>query len=66
MTGDDDAKIRKHVIENFIKRNRTRMRAKQRNRKLPKEECRQKMADWHLNTRERLVHTGKAQSYDTK
>ena len=46
-SGDEDAQIRKPVIVNFIKRNRIRMREKQRNRKLPKEEYRQREAGPH-------------------
>ena len=57
MTNDSDAIIRKHVIVNFINQHNIRMRVKQRNRKLGKEDFRQKLVEWHLTTRERLVRT---------
>ena len=57
MTNDPDATIRKHVIVNSKIRHNIRMKAKQRNRKLAKEDFRQKLVEWHLTTRERLVRT---------
>ena len=42
------------------------MRAKQRNRKLAKEDFRQKLVEWHLTTRERLVRTNIGERYDQK
>ena len=55
MTNDPDAIIRKHVIVNFINPQNIRMRAKQQNRKLAKEDFRKKLLEWHLTARERLV-----------
>ena len=55
MTNDLDVTIKKHVMVNFTKRHNIRMRAKQRNRKLTKEDFRQKLVEWNLTTRERLV-----------
>ncbi len=42
------------------------MRSRQRNKNLPKESFRDKLTQWHVTTRERLVRTGKDDSYDTK
>ena len=66
MTNDPDAIIRKHVIVNFIKRHNIRMRARQRNRKLAKEDFRQKIEEWHLTIRERLIPTNRGETYDQK
>ena len=55
MTNNPDAIIRKHVKVNVIKRYNIYMRAKQQNHKLAKEDFRQKLVEWHLTTRERLV-----------
>lgn len=64
LTGNEEVLIRQHVIVNFIRRNSIRMRARQRNRKLSKEEFRNKLMDWHLTTRE-TYETGEDQ-YKTK
>ena len=64
MTNDPDAIIRKHVIVDFVKRYNIRMRAKQRNRKLAKEDFRQKLVEWHLIARERLVWTNIGETDD--
>ena len=66
MTNDPDAIIRKHVIVNFIKRHNIRMRAKQRNRKLAKEDFRQKLEEWHLTTRARLIRPNRGETYNQK
>lgn len=66
LTGNEEVLIRKHVIVNFIRRNSIRMGARQRNRKLSKEEFRNKLMDWHLTTRERLLRTGSGHDYDPK
>ncbi len=66
MTGDENVVLRKHVIVNFIKRHNICMRSRQRNKNLPKESFRDKLTQWHVTTRERLVRTGKDDSYDTK
>ena len=66
MTNDPDATIRKHVIVNSKIRHNIRMKAKQRNRKLAKEDFRQKLVEWHLTTRERLVRTNIGKTYDQK
>ena len=42
------------------------MRAKQQNHKLAKEDFRQKLVEWHLTTREKLVWTNIGQTYDQK
>ena len=42
------------------------MRAKQRDRKLAKEDFRQKLVERHLTTRERLVRTNIGETYDQK
>ena len=42
------------------------MRAKQRNCKLAKEDFRQKLVEWDLTTRERLVRTNIGETYDQK
>ena len=43
------------------------MRARQRNRKLPKESYRKDLLKWHATTREKLVSSGTSQqSYDSK
>ena len=42
------------------------MRARQRNRKTSKEGPRNKLMDWHMNTRERLVKSGNDITYDAK
>lgn len=62
----EDAIVRKHVITTFIKRYNLRMRAKQRNRKQPKESFREGLSKWHGTTRERLVRSGKDDTYDQK
>eukprot|EP00795_Rhopilema_esculentum_P008179 gene8179-14110_t len=64
MTGNTDAVIRKHVIENFIKRHNIRMRFQQRNKNLTKESFRDSLIQRHVTTRERLVRTGGNDSYD--
>ena len=66
MTNNPDVIVRKHVIVNFIKRNRIRMSARQRNRTSSKEGLRDKLMGWHLNARERLVKTGNNSTYDAK
>ena len=66
MTIDSDAIIRKHVVVNFIERQNIRMRAKQRNRKLAKEDFRQTLEEWHITTRERLFRTNRGETYDQK
>ena len=65
-TNDPNAIVRKHVIVNFIKRNDLRLRSRQRNRKLSKENFRLPMQQWHATTRERLIRTGCADSYNSK
>ena len=40
--------------------------SKQRNRKLAKEDFRQKLVDWHLTKRERLFRTNIGETYDQK
>ena len=42
------------------------MRAKQRNRKLAKEDFRQKLEEWHLTARERLIRLNRGETYDQK
>ena len=66
MTNDPDAIIRKHVMATFIKRHNIRMGAKERNRKLAKEDFRQKLVEWNLTARERLVRTNIGETYDQK
>ena len=66
ITNDPDSIIRKLVIVSFIKRHNIRMRAKQRNCKLAKENFRQKLEEWHLTTRERLFRTNRGETYDQK
>ena len=66
LTGDPNAIVRKHVITTFIKKFKIRMRARQRNRKLSKEEFRKDLEKWHGTTRERLIRSGKRIHYDTK
>ena len=66
MTNDPDAIIRKHVMATFIKRHNIRMGAKERNCKLAKEDFRQKLVEWNLTARERLVRTNIGETYDQK
>ena len=68
MTNHPDAIIRKHVIGlvNFINWHNIWMRAKHRNRKLAKEDFRQKLEEWHLTAREKLVWTNTGERYDQK
>ena len=66
LENDPNATVRKHVITAFIKRNRIRMRARQRNRRQPKEAFRHDLMKWHGTTRERLIRTGKDDNYDPK
>ena len=57
----------KHVVEAFLRRFDVRMRARQRNTKLPKESYRKDLLKWHATTREKLVRSGTSQqSYDSK
>ncbi|MEO0683927.1 MAG: hypothetical protein AAFY76_02490 [Cyanobacteria bacterium J06649_11] len=63
---DPNVTVRKHVITAFIKRNRVRMRTRQRNRRESKEAYRNDLMKWHGTTRERLVKTGKDDQYDPK
>ena len=65
-TNDPNAIVRKYVIVNLIKRNDLRLRSRQRNRKLSKENFRLPMQQWHATTRERLIRTGCADSYNSK
>ena len=53
-----DANVRKHVITTFLRQFNVRMRARQRNRKYPKEHYRKDLMNWHGLTRERLIRTG--------
>ena len=66
QTDDPDAIIRQHVVVNFIKRNNIKMRARQRNKPMPKAELEQKLKEWHATTRERLIRTGFNDNYDDK
>ena len=67
QTGDDAAVVRKHVVTTFLRRYNIRMRARQRNRRLPKEAYREGLMKWHSVTRERLVRTGAGDdSFDNK
>lgn len=61
---DADATVKKHVIANFIKRNDLKLRRTQRNKKLEKEFYRDSIMKWHSTLRERLVKSGKKDSYD--
>ena len=42
-----DANVRKHVITTFLRQFNVRMRARQRNRKYPKEHYRKDLMNWH-------------------
>ena len=66
MTGDPNAIIRKYVIVNFIKRNNIRMCSRQRNRNISKDSFREKLQQWHVTYRERLVRTGYDESFNVK
>ena len=66
QTDNPDATIRRHVIQNVIKRNNIKMRVRQRNKALPKAEFTQKLKEWHATTRERLIRTGFNDNYDDK
>ena len=57
QTDNPDATIGRHVIQNVIKRNNIKMRARQRNKVLPKAEFTQKLKEWHATTREQVLMT---------
>ena len=59
-----DAVVKKHVIDNFIKRNHLKLRRVQRRKKKPKDAFRESLMKWHSTLRERLVKTGKGENYD--
>ena len=63
---DPNAIVRKHVITTFLRQFNVRMRARQRNRKYPKEHYRNDLMKWHGVTRERLVRSGLNDDYDSK
>ena len=58
--------VKKHVIVNFIKKNKIKMRRVERNKKMPKEAYRVPMQLWHLELRQRLIRTGEDSFYDPK
>ena len=64
--GDEGARVRKHVVVNFIKRYKIRMRVRQRSKTVCKENFREDLRKWHATFRERLIRTGKDDSYDRK
>ena len=65
--GDSTVILGRHVIVNFLKKHNIKMRARQRNRKLPKESFRMDLQKWHVTTRERLVRMGGEEAdYDSK
>ena len=66
QTANPDTTIRRHVIQNVIKRNNIKMHARQQNKALPKAEFMQKLKEWHATTRERLIQTGFNDNYDDK
>lgn len=61
-----NAIVKKHVIESFLRRFNIRMRCRQRNRKQSKESFREDLRKWHGLTRERLIRTGSKDDYDKK
>ena len=66
LTGNPNATVRSHVVVQFIKKYRIRMRAKQRSKKVAKAEMVPLMKKWHATTRERLVRSGLSDRYDEK
>ena len=66
LTGNPSATVRKHVITTFLKRHNIRMRARQRNKKAPKQDFEVGLKKWHATTREKLVRTARNDGYDQK
>lgn len=66
LTGNPSATVRKHVITTFLKRHNIRMRARQRNKKAPKQDFEVGLKKWHATTREKLVRTARNDGYDKK
>ena len=56
MTNDPEVTVRKHVIVNFLKRNKI-YACEQRNRNTSKESFREPLKQWHASTRERFIRT---------
>ena len=63
---DEIVFLKKHVITGFLKRFNIKMRCRQRNKRLTKEAFRDDLRKWHALTRERLIRTGRGDSYDGK
>ena len=55
--------MKKHVIVIFIKRYHLKLRRAQRSKKKDKESYREAMMKWHSTLRERLVKTGRCETY---
>lgn len=66
ITGNPNATVRQHVITTFLKRHNIRMRTRQRNRKMPKQNFEVDLKKWHATTREKLVRTPRNDRYDEK
>lgn len=66
LTGNPSATVSKHVITTFLKRHNIRMRARQRNKKAPKQDFEVGLKKWHATTREKLVRTARNDGYDQK
>ena len=66
-TGEESAKLGKHVIDQFLHKYKVRMRAKQRNKSKPKESFRDPLMKWHCMVRESFVRTRRRDGrYDEK
>ena len=55
---DDKERIKKHVIVRFLQKYQIRMRAKQRNKKKPKQQKIPDLQKWHATYREKCIRTG--------
>ena len=66
IIANQSATVRKSVITSFLKRYNVRMRARQRNRKAPKAQFEADLKKWHATTREKLLRTGRHETYDEK
>ena len=63
MTGSDES-IKGHVIVRFLHDHKIKMRARQRNKKKPKEAKIEDLKKWHYNYRERCIRTGYGTDFD--
>ena len=64
ITGDIDAAVREHVIVSFLNRYNVRMQARQRSKKVAKQNFEPDLKKWYATTQEKLVRSGRNDDFD--